>query len=177
MFLSALLPDLVSDLFSVPHPTESTLWCHTAFSSNRHHFALCALWWLWYKSNAVCATLKLCSKALKYIPIFDIPVLMIHCDDPSTVVPALNKGFQMGWFYIHALQSKWRKLLSFLVLPFPARWFLPALLSTGETQASGVALKDELAPCLINEWHLCQSIHSAATACNKSHLAGRWADP
>lgn len=73
--------------------------------------------------------------------------------------------------------SKWRMHVPFLFLPFPLCRFLPAWLPAGETQVSGVVLKVELAPCLINDWHLCQSIHSATTACNKSHLAGRWADP
>lgn len=72
---------------------------------------------------------------------------------------------------------EWRKRLSSLFLPFPLGWLLPASLHTGETKASGVVPKAELGPCLINDSHLCQSIHSAVTARNESHLAGRWADP
>ena len=57
---------------------------------------------------------------------------------------------------------------SFLLGSTPHRW---------NTQASGVFLKVELAPCLINDWHLCQSIHSAAIAHHKSHLVGRSLEP
>lgn len=128
--------------------------------------------WMCHKGS-VCLTLnKMCVEALKYIPIFDIPFLMNQCDvnmfhKAVTVFPALT-------FYpcnhCDCPNDASVRLSS-------SCHFLPAWLPTGETQASGVVLKVELGPCLINDWHLCQSIHSAATACNKSHLAGRWADP
>lgn len=85
----------------------------------------------------------------------------------------LYRASRANRHYSQHLISKWRKCLGFSC---SCHFLSPARLPASEPQASGVALKVELVPCLIDDWHLCQSIHSAATACNKSHLAGRWAD-
>lgn len=135
------------------------------------------------QSPAVCIALnKMCIRVLRYIPVFDISLLIIQYHVNMAYIELwLIHVFKRDDFFSVSPSSlsEWRKHLSFLFLPFPLCWFLPAWLHTIQVKHKRqVSLwKLSSSPCLINDWHLCQSIHSAATACNKSHLAGRWADP
>lgn len=177
MFLSTPLPDQIS-FFSPPNRVNILMphRLQLLFSLYTFHFMLNMT-----QSSAVCIALnKICARALQYIPIFNISLLVIHCHVNKAYIELwlvyVFKGGEDGVTIITV------RMTQAFVFPLPAisSLLIPSCLAphhTGETQASGVFLKVELIPCLINDWHLCQSIHSAATACNKSHLAGRWADP
>lgn len=165
---------------NILRPDRFWLW----FSLHTHTETHFALWWMWPKSPAVCKTLnKTCVKALQYILMFDLLLLTIYCE--VTIVPsalidfaALKKRFlKITYSYpfnCHHCHNYANICLCCLSHFLSADFFL--LGSPQVKQVSGVVLKVELAPCFFNDWHLCQSIHSGATACNESHLAGRWAD-
>lgn len=89
--------------------------------------------------------------------------LLLNASDMAHMSPALT-------LHIMLLSISSRRGF-FPLLPFPLCSLLPARPPpAGEPRASGVRLKAELLPCVINGWRLCQSICSRATSCNKSHL-------
>lgn len=83
-----------------------------------------------------------------------------------------NKNYKGDNFTPMQSLPKWCNHFSFLFL-------VSSLLGSSQVKHKRQVSfwKTSSPPCLINDWHLCQSIHSATAACNKSHLAGRWADP
>lgn len=153
---------------SVPNPIKSTSWCHTGFFLQtfvQPHFTWCALWW--NKSSAVCLTIE--NIHVNHLLIFSI------CWWFSEV---LTSWMGLGLFHVLIIFSSMRCLnYASKFLLFPLGWFLPAWLSTGETQASCVVLKVELTPWLIDGLSFMPINSQLCNSLQENPLSCRWSDP